>query len=248
MSGCGQFEDSCRAEMKHRNHYGVQTTISIERIDQSSFDNFNSEGNQQTFVLLREMLSRESRGIPCYLWGANATGKSHLLFAACNAVSPSIYIPTKDLQLQPEILNDLERYRLICIDDIQSVAGQTNWEDRILALLKNAQSNRKLLILTGNCPPGELDLQLKDLANRLSGCQILKLSPTSDQTKVNILVERAAERGIPINQSGIEFALRRYSRDLHALFRLLDRISLLSLEQHRRITIPFLRELDEFKS
>ena len=73
--------------MKHRNHYGVQTTISIERIDQSSFDNFNSEGNQQTFVLFREMLSRESRGIPCYLWGANATGKSHLLFAACNAVS-----------------------------------------------------------------------------------------------------------------------------------------------------------------
>lgn len=234
--------------MNHRTHYGVQTTIAIERISPASFDNFCPEENQQTLMLVREMLSNDSGYTPCYLWGAAGTGKSHLLFAACKTVSPSIYIPIKDLQLQPEFLDDLERYKLICVDDIQSVASQEIWENRILTLLKNAQSNRVLMILTGKTPPSELDFELKDLTNRLSGCQVLKLAATSDETKVNILVQRAAERRIPIDRLAIEFALRRYSRDLHALFRLLDRIALLSLEQHRRITVPFLRELDDFKT
>lgn len=233
--------------MNHPSRHSVQTTISIDPIEQASFGNFNTEQNQHTFTLLREMLSGNSVDTPCYLWGASGTGKSHLLFAACRAVSPSLYIPTKDLQLQPEILDDLERYRLICVDDIQSVSGQRVWEDRILTLHNNTLANRNLLILTGRYPPGELGLELKDLANRLSGCQLLKLSHSSDDAKVNILVERAAERAIPIDRSAIEFVLRRYSRDLHALFRLLDRVARLSLEQHRKITVPYLRELDEFK-
>jgi DnaA family protein len=41
-----------------------------------------------------------------------------------------------------------------------------------------------------------------------------------------------------------DYVLRRYPRDTHALFALLDQIDEASLTAQRRITIPFLQELD----
>ena len=62
-----------------------------------------------------------------------------------------------------------------------------------------------------------------------------------------MLVDRANERGLTVEPSVAEFILRRHARDTHSLMRLFDRIAQASLESRRRITIPFLRELDEFK-
>ena len=43
----------------------------------------------------------------------------------------------------------------------------------------------------------------------------------------------------------VQYILGRYPRDMHSLFDLLDRIDRASLAQQRRVTIPFLRRLEE---
>ena len=233
--------------MVYRDEQVVQTTIPIDKGNSASFSNYHAQDNQQTLTLLQEFLKDEKLCASCYLWGERGTGKSHLLYASCKQIPSSVYIPLLDLQLEPDILTAIVNFRLICIDDIDSVACQSNWESHLLILLENIAKNGNLLVLTGNRPPVDLNFESNDLVNRLQGRRVFKLSSASDQTKVRMLVDRANERGLTVEPSVAEFILRRHARDTHSLMRLFDRISQASLESRRRITIPFIRELDEFK-
>ena len=234
--------------MVYRDEQVVQTTIPIDRVNSASFSNFHAQDNQQTLTLLQEFLSDEKLSASCYLWGERGTGKSHLLYASCKQIPSSVYIPLLDLQLEPDVLTAVVNFRLICIDDIDAVACQSNWESHLLILLENTEKNGNLLVLTGNRPPVDLHFESNDLVNRLQGRRVFKLSSASDQTKVRMLVDRANERGLTVEPSVAEFILRRHARDTHSLTRLFDRIAQASLESRRKITIPFIRELDEFKS
>lgn len=226
----------------------VQATIAIDRGAAVSFENFHAGDNHATVQLLQETLSNQAPATSCYLWGERGSGKTHLLFSACKCVSSSVYIPILDLDLQADCLDGLEHSRLICVDDIQSIAKQPVWEKQILNLMENVINHGNLLLLTGDCPPDKLNFNLQDLVNRLKGRQVLKLSPTTDQIKTNILIDRLAERGLWIEAVVVEYILSRYSRDMHSLIRLLDRIALVSLEKKCKVTIPFLRGLDEFQN
>ena len=121
-------------------------------------------------------------------------------------------------------------------------------ENNLIALLENLENQKNLFIVSASFPPQELGFDLQDLVNRFSGRQILRLHPTSEETLVRILTDRVARRGLSIDDSVIRFILERYLRDTHSLIRLLERIDRLSLEKHRRITIPFLKQLDEFRN
>lgn len=233
--------------MVYKGEQVVQTTIPIDRGNSANFSNFHAQDNQQTLTLLQDFLNDEKLCGSCYIWGARGTGKSHLLYASCKQILSSVYIPLMDLQLKPDVLTAVINFRLVCIDDIDAVACQTDWESHLLILLENTEKNGNLLVLTGNRPPVELDFESNDLVNRLQGRRVFKLSSASDQTKVRMLVDRANERGLTVETSVAEFILRRHARDTHSLMRLFDRIAQASLENRRRITIPFLRELDEFK-
>ncbi len=246
MFGSGPFVEVCNLGMKNGKP-GVQATIAIDRGYQATFENYCPDDNQNALMLLQGLLSGRIEDASCYIWGSRGSGKSHLLFSACKSISPSIYIPVLDLELQPDCLTGIEESRLVCIDDVQSIAHQLDWERQLLTLIDNAQAHNCLLLLTGNCPPGDLNFKLKDLMNRLNGRQVLKLSPATDQSKVKILINRAAERGLSIETPVIEYILHRQSRDMYALIRFFDRIASASLEYRRKITIPFLREMDELQ-
>ena len=233
--------------MVYKDEQVVQTTIPIDRVNSANFSNYHAQDNQQTLTLLQDFLNDEKLCGSCYIWGERGTGKSHLLYASCKQIPSSVYIPLLDLQLQPDVLTAVVKFRLVCIDDIDAVACQTDWESQLLILLENTEQNGNLLVLTGNRPPVDLHFESNDLVNRLQGRRVFKLSSASDQTKVRMLVDRANERGLTVEPSVAEFILRRHARDTHSLMRLFDRVALASLESRRRITIPFLRELDEFK-
>ena len=234
--------------MVYKGEQVVQTTIPIDRVNSANFSNYHAQDNQQTLTLLQDFLNDEKLCGSCYIWGERGTGKSHLLYASCKQFSSSVYVPLLDLQLQPDVLTAVVKYRLVCIDDIDAVACQTDWESQLLILLENTEKNGNLLVLTGDRPPVDLHFDSNDLVNRLQGRRVFKLSSASDQTKVRMLVDRAKERGLTVEPAVAEFILRRHARDTHSLMRLFNRVAQASLESRRRITIPFLRELDEFKS
>ena len=75
-----------------------------------------------------------------YLYGLNKTGKTYLLQSLCNYYSnegkTSLFIPLKDVKkLGSEIMDSLEDLDLICLDDIDLIAGDRRWEIAIFNLI-----------------------------------------------------------------------------------------------------------------
>ena len=219
----------------------MQATLPFGLKDYATFENYKVGDNREAVAILQDLLTHDA-SMSCYLWGTAGSGKTHLLYSACKSVSDSIYVPTLNLDLQPTYLDSLEEHELVCVDDIHSIAKQTSWERSLLSLLEKVESSRKKLIFTSNVPPSELNFVLKDLVNRLTSRQTIKLRQISEEDRVEILIERAARRGLRLEKQVVDFALRRYSRDMHSLIRLLNRIDHASLTEHRRITIPFLKQ------
>ena len=221
-----------------------QAVLPVALADHADFDNFLPAGNSHVVEFLRTMLRENISRRVAFIWGENGLGKTHLLYSACKIIGNSHYLSLKDRSLQPEILDELHYFAVNCIDDLDQVAGQVAWEKKIMTLFENSLATGNSLIFTANAPPQSLGFQLPDLKSRLYAREIFKLKPVSDIDKIRILTERASRRGIHIDDSVAQFALSRYARDMHSLLGLLDKIDRMSLQQQRRVTIPFLKQLE----
>jgi len=72
---------------------------------------------------------------------------------------------------------------------------------------------------------------------------VFQLHPLDEEGKTAALRARARARGLELSEDVAAYLMRRFARDTHSLFALLDRLDAASLIAKRRITIPFLREL-----
>ena len=89
-----------------------------------------------------------------YLWGAKGTGKTHLLEAACRLGcergSEAVLLPLERWgQLSPGILAGLDQLSLVCVDDLENIAGRPEWEEQLFHLYNRAQESGTRLLMTG---------------------------------------------------------------------------------------------------
>jgi DnaA family protein len=84
---------------------------------------------------------------------------------------------------------------------------------------------------------------LPDLTSRLGRGLTLRLRPLDDKAKSLALQCRARNRGFALPDDVISFLLRRYPRDTHSLFELLERVDDLTLTEKRVVTIPLVKRL-----
>ncbi|MES9941949.1 MAG: DnaA regulatory inactivator Hda [Candidatus Thiodiazotropha sp. 6PLUC2] len=182
-----------------------------------------------------------------YLWGDSGCGKSHLLQAACqqsqaNGQQPA-YLPFKSEHgLQPAMLEGLESFSLVCLDDLQVLAGDRAWEVAIFNLFNQLREHHAHLIIACDRPPGQLALQLPDLASRLTWGPCYHLFPLNDEERLELLLSSAESRGMSMSVDTARFLLQRTPRDIHFLTILIDRLDQASLAAQRKLTIPFVRE------
>lgn len=223
----------------------IQLPLGIGLRPGATFDGFVPGPNAEAIAGLR---TRETvvRGV--YLWGARGTGKTHLLQAVCHQASSrgetAVYLPlARAADFSSGILEDLDALALICIDDIQAVAGQADWERGLFNLYNGARERGHALVITGDCAPRALGLELPDLVTRLGWNQVFRLRPLDDAALGEALRLRAAALGLELTEEVAGWLLRRCERDTNTLFALLERLDRASLSAQRRLTIPFVREL-----
>lgn len=231
-----------------------QLSLNLRLKDASSFGNFlvgpNREAMEQLRAAVVQATTRaDAKAALIYLWGAPGAGKTHLLQAACRltqelGVAPA-YVPLADVMaLTPSLLEGLEETPLVCLDDIERVAGKPEWEAALFSLVERLRAVRGMLVVAATAPPDRLGLKLPDLASRLAWGMTYAMQPLSDTQKLEAVQLRARHRGFEMPEDVARYILSRYPRDLGSLFSLLDRIDEASLTQQRRVTIPFLRELE----
>jgi DnaA family protein len=225
----------------------TQLPLNVRLRDGSSFDNYYAPANEEIAVRLRTLV--RSGGGAVYLWGEAGSGKTHLLEAACRLAGEigrsSAYVPLGEAaMLAPSLFEDLDRAAVVCVDDLQAIAGRRDWETAIFVLSDRLRESEGALICAGSAAPAALGLAMPELVSRLSRDLVYALQPLSDDEKLTAMRRRAQNRGMQLADDVARYILSRYPRDAKALFALLDRIDEASLTRQRRITIPFLREIE----
>ncbi len=100
--------------------------------DDETFASFWPGDNSSLLAALQNVLRQEHSGY-IYLWAREGAGRSHLLHAACAELSQRGdavgYVPLdKRTWFVPEVLDGMEHLSLVCIDNIECIAGDELWE------------------------------------------------------------------------------------------------------------------------
>ncbi len=209
------------------------------------FGEYFPGGNAEAVAHLR--LAAQGQGEPLiYLWGEAGIGKSHLLQACCldahRAGFSVSYLPLRNLlEYGCEVLNGLASQRLICMDDLDSVAGDETWERSLFGLFNRLRDQGHGLIVSARTPPAAIPVILPDLKTRLSWGLTLMLRPLLDEDKLSALTLRAKTLGLDMPPQVGRFLLSTHRRDLNSLMDLLGQLERATLAAKRKLTIPFLK-------
>jgi DnaA-homolog protein len=186
-------------------------------------------------------------GAPLWLWGSAGTGRTHLLQAACARAAAagrsSGYLPLAEQWIAADQLAGLDALDLLCLDDLQVVAGQAAWEGALFRLLVAAAECGSALVLAADSPPAALRFALPDLASRLRASEVWQLKPLPARAQGAALTERAKLLGLELPDDTREYLQRRLPREFATLCAVLDTLDHAALAAQRRLTVPFVRDL-----
>jgi DnaA-homolog protein len=221
-----------------------QLALPLQLQDHAVFESFWSAGNDALLAYLLELCD-SGAGAGCWIWGAGATGKTHLLQAVCDRTGDrSVYLPCELLAAAgPEILHDLENRKFICLDDIDTIAGEAEWERSLFELCNKMLDSDGLLLVTAGSTARECGFELKDLESRFSRLPPFHVEPLADAERARALQLRANLRGLDLPVETANYLLSRSKRDMASLYALLDKLDLESMKAKRKLTIPFVRSV-----
>lgn len=220
---------------------GQQIPLRIGLRDSATFANYYPGANATVVHTLQAGVEPF-----IYIGGALGSGRSHLLQAACHEVSEvnglAAYLPLDEcMAMSPQMLEGMEQMALVAVDDVELLAGNSEWEQALFHLYNRMRDAGHRLIVSGNGAPAALDIVLPDLLSRLGWGPVFQLQLLNDSEKSEALRMRARQRGMELSPEVADYLLNHASRDMHALFKLLDRLDEGSLAAQRKLTIPFVK-------
>ncbi len=197
---------------------------------------------------LRALAHGEEIAGSVFIAGPAATGKTHLLLAACAEAEAAgrrtAYLPLAAAAGRlRDALDAFEHADIVALDGLEAVAGNREDEVALFDAHNRARDAGRSLLYAARVAPDALELVLPDLRSRLSQCARIALEPLDDSGRADVLRLRAARRGLQIDDAAIDWLLKRVDRDLVSLTALLDRLDRESLAAQRRLTVPFLRSV-----
>jgi DnaA-homolog protein len=227
----------------------IQLPLGVRLRDDATFANYYPGANAAALGYVERLCEADAGWTESliYLWGGEGVGRSHLLQAAClrfeQRGEQAVYLPLAEVvDYGPALLDNLERCELVCLDDLDAVAGRSDWEEALFHLFNRLRDSGRRLLLAASSSPRELPVQLADLQSRLTLALVFQLQSLSDEDKLRALQLRASRRGLHLSDEVGRFILTRGERSMSALFDLLERLDQASLQAQRKLTIPFLKE------
>ena len=221
-----------------------QLALPLQLQDHAVFESFWPASNQQIVTYLVD-LADGNQDTGCWIWGKEASGKSHLLQAVCARLGDrSIYVSLAELSgAGPGILDGLATRHCICLDDLDRIAGNAAWEVALFTLFNELHDNGGLLLVAAKAAPRDCGIELADLRSRMSMLTVFQLQSLRDADRSHALKLRARHRGLDLPTDTANYLMSRTRRDMASLYALLDRLDAEALRTQRRLTIPFVRSV-----
>ncbi len=151
---------------------------------------------------------------PLLLYGGTGLGKTHLMFAAGNAMRASnpgmrvLYVRSEQFfstmmkALQERAMDGFKRQfqqvDALLIDDIQFFAGKDRTQEEFFHTFNALFDGRQQIIMTCDRFPREVDGLEPRLKSRLASGLSVPIDPPDFETRAQIVMSKAAERGTDI--------------------------------------------------
>ena len=226
----------------------TQLALAVQLPDDETFASFYPGDNAQLITALKNAAIGQGDDL-LYFWGQEGSGRSHLLHAACAELDgeqdAAGYISLElHSQMSPHMLDGMEHLALVCLDNLEAIAGVAAWEQAVFNFF-NRRFERGLgsLVVSAINAPRHLGLSLPDLASRLDWGVAYQLKPLDDEGKLSALQLRSELRGFKLPIDVGRFLLNRLSRDMSTLLAALDLLDNASFQAKRKISIPFAKEV-----
>ena len=226
-----------------------QLSLPVYLPDDETFNSYYPASGNDELIQKLQACAEGNLSSSLYLYGPQKSGRTHLMHAACAHANDidrrSLYVPLGiHASISPAWFEGVEALNLICIDDIDAVAGHPVWEEALFHLYNRiAEQQDCRLIVSASASPIEACFALPDLVSRMQWGLIYHLQPMADDEKLVALQRRAAMRGLQLSDEVGRFLLTRMARDLRTLFDVLDKLDKASMVHQRKLTIPFIKEM-----
>ena len=230
----------------------MQLPLELKLPVKATLEDFVASNKSEIKAAFNSLVKAENHSF-IFLWSQPGQGKTHLLSALCQLAESHndviAYLPLKQADEFPvEICEGLEHSNIICIDDIDVISGNKDWEIALFNLYNRIKDNDHKLIVTADCSPGSLTIQLPDLKSRLSWGISLAVPALDDAQKKMVLQKKAQASGMVLQSDTADYLLTHHSRSLKDLTKTLTDLEHATLVAKRKLTIPFVRDFLQIKS
>ena len=225
------------------------------------FNNFvQGKSNELAYAAAQQVAQKPGLGYnPLLLYGGTGLGKTHLLHAAGNLIHQE-YQHTRVLYLHSERFvsemiqalrgNKMEAFKqhyrtagALLIDDIQFFAGKERTQEEFFHTFNALLDSQQQIILTCDRYPKEVDGIEARLRSRFGWGLTVAIEPPDFETRVAILMNKAQEQGIELDEAVAYLIAHRMRSNVRDLEGALNTLSANSRFSGRPITESFAQEV-----
>jgi DnaA family protein len=216
-----------------------QLVFELAAPEPPGFDNFLPGRNIEPVAALSRFARADIAETGVLIWGAAASGKTHLLRAAVAAAMDAgraahFYAHPDDVTAAA-VDDACDLVAIDCIDEA-GIAAQGN-----AFTLYNALRQRGAHLLAASRQPLAAMALREDLRTRLGWGLVYEVLALGDDEKAAALAAYAGQRGFRLSREVIDYLLRHGRRDMPSLLGALATLDRLSLAAKKPITVQMLR-------
>ena len=210
-------------------------------LDEYTFDNFiEGESNKFAKAVCYAVANDISYCNPLFIYGHSGLGKTHLLYAIMNHMkkkNPDIKIVYKKSETFINELIDAitkqstadfkEKYRsadVLMIDDIQFIAGKESTQEEFFHTFSSLYESEKLIILTSDRPPKEINPLMDRLRTRFEWGLIADIQPPSFELRTAIIKKKSEDMGLTVPQNLIDYIAERLNNNIRQIEGILKKL------------------------
>jgi chromosomal replication initiator protein len=233
-----------RSEQKEKKIEEILNSATTEKrslLDEYTFDNFiEGESNKFAKAVCYAVANDLSYCNPLFLYGHSGLGKTHLLYAIMNHMKkkdPDLKIVYKKSETFINELIDAisnhstsefkEKYRsadVLMIDDIQFIAGKESTQEEFFHTFSALYESEKLIILTSDRPPKEINPLMDRLRTRFEWGLIADIQPPSFELRTAIIKKKSENLGLTISQNLIDYIAERLNNNIRQIEGILKKL------------------------
>lgn len=174
-------------------------------------------------------------------------GKTHLLQASCHLAAAhhlsAVYLPMREVLIYGmEVLHGLESLALVCLDDIDLIGGNDEWEEAIFHFINRIRLSSTRLLLSSQFAVDDLSIKLPDLHSRLQWGPQYAVKPLDDLALQKLMLKVAAQTGLTLSEEVLKYLVSHVDRDVEMLVQLIEALDNAAVGARRKVTIPFVRQ------